>query len=549
MTQFSQLLFTAFLLLIGINNTLYGQQPNILQKNSAYLPDFSYAGYENGTKAKGTLLSAKVVSVRDFGAIPNDGIDDSFGLIEAIQSVENEAGNVIIQLEPGQYILSEIIYITRSNIILRGTGSGEKGTTIYCPRPMKYIENPESLQELRDYLVKFDKVQREKANNINLPFSQYAWSGGMIWVRKEGTRVKSYLPEYNQHKSKLTEVTTGKRGSLVVTVQSPDQIKVGEVIQLEWYNRVGEKGTLIDELYKTRDLKIGSHHWNFPNEPLIKQQVRIVAIKGKQVTLSSPLLVDIKPEWTPMITRWEHLEQIGIEHLSIKFPMAETIAHHVEEGFNAIYLTRLYDGWVDDVKVINSDAGVMTEEIANVTVSNIETSGDKLAHYSVYVGGVHNVLVDGLRVANEIRHPLSFNTFSTKSVFTDCEVLINPILDQHSGANHQNLFDDIKVHISLNGNSEYPLFAGGGAPYWKPSHGSFSTFWNIEVHFLDGLEDTASILLNGMEDGTQARVIGVHGNKPITIKYGPDAWIEQTNRKVEYIPSLYRYQLEKRLKK
>jgi len=537
------------ILVLVSTNQLAAQVPDILQDKATYLPDFSYAGYENGLSEKGNADDAKVISVRDFGAIADDGLDDSHALIAALTSVKEEQSAVIMLFEKGQYILSEILYITRSNIVLRGTGSGALGTSIYCPRPMKYLKDPESLQELREYLVKFNKIQKEKDNNILLPFSQYAWSGGMIWVRKEGTRVKSYLPEYKQEKNILTKITSGSRGALTIKVASTDKIKVGQVLQLEWYNRDGESGTLIDEIYKTRTIKIGSHHWNFPEEPLVKQQVKILAIKGSQLTLSSPLLLDINPKWTPVATTWNHLTQVGIEHLTIKFPMAETIAHHVEEGFNAIYLTRLYDGWVHDVNIVNSDAGVMTEEVANVTISDIETSGEKLAHYSVYIGGVHNVLVDGLRVANEVRHPLSFNTFSTKSVFTNTEVLINPLLDQHSGANHQNLFDNIEVHISLDGKKQYPLFAGGGAGYWKPSHGSFSTFWNIKVHFLDGLEDRTPVLLNGMKDGTNARLVGVYANKPITVSYEPNAYTEWLNKEIKEIPSLYRYQLDKRLKK
>ncbi len=34
----------------------------------------------------------------------------------------------------------------------------------------------EDLKELREYLIEFDKRQREKENNIDLPFSQFAWS-------------------------------------------------------------------------------------------------------------------------------------------------------------------------------------------------------------------------------------------------------------------------------------------------------------------------------------------------------------------------------------
>ncbi|MFT4801696.1 MAG: hypothetical protein ACI8QQ_002845 [Psychroserpens sp.] len=41
---------------------------------------------------------------------------------------------------------------------------GESVTEIYFPRPLMYAKNPEGLEELRAYLLKFDKCQVEKEN-------------------------------------------------------------------------------------------------------------------------------------------------------------------------------------------------------------------------------------------------------------------------------------------------------------------------------------------------------------------------------------------------
>ncbi len=144
-------------------------------------------------------------------------------------------------------------------------------------------------------------------------------------------------------------------------------------------------------------------------------------------------------------------------------------------------------------------------------------------------------------------HPLSFNTFSTKNVYKNCEVFKKPILDQHSGANHQNLFDNITVYVEPKDDNSYSLFEGGGAGYWKPSHGAFSTFWNISVHFLDGFENKGPVLLNGMEDGPFARLVGINANREIKVVYGPKAHIEKVNGILDDIPSLYEYQLKNRL--
>jgi len=545
-----KILFCIALLSTNFNFSLAQGLPKIISDkkvmNENYLPDFSYAGYHNGTKEI-PFITDKIVLATDFGVVANDGLDDTKNLLKAIASTAEIKGNVVMQLPVGRIILSEIIYLERSNFILRGAGSGKMGTEIYFPRPLMYTKDPEDLKELREYLLEFDKRQREKENNIDLPFSQYAWSGGFIWTRVPGVRVKSYLKKYEKPYNVLTTVKNGKRGSLEFEVANTGKLKAGNIVLLQLFNKEGEQGQIITDLYKETDLKIGSHHWMFPDLPLVTQQITIATIKNNTITINSPLTVDIKESYQAQLVEWKHLEEVGIEHLKLTFPKGPRIAHHVEPGNNGIYLTRVFNSWVQDVVIENADSGILTEEISNTTIKNITTEGTNMAHYTVAMAGVHNVLAENIKVFNKAVHPLSFNTFSTKNVYLDCEVFTDPVLDQHSGANHQNLFDQITVHLTPGEDRSYPLFAGGGAGYWKPSHGAYSTFWNIEVSILGGLNNTAPVLLNGMKDGPFARVIGVHGNHPFKVAYGPDAYIEMTNAGMEKVPSLYQYQLEQRL--
>ena len=152
-----------------------------------YMPNFSYAGVQFWEKEI-LVTTGKVILATDYGVITNDSLDDSKNLIKAINAANKVVGNVILQLPVGRIILSEIIHIERSNFVLRGAGPGKMGSEIYFPRPLMYAKDPKSLQELREYLIKFDKRQREKENNIDLSFSfsQYAWSGGFIWTRIPG---------------------------------------------------------------------------------------------------------------------------------------------------------------------------------------------------------------------------------------------------------------------------------------------------------------------------------------------------------------------------
>jgi hypothetical protein len=418
---------------------------------------------------------------------------------------------------------------------------------LYFPRPLIYEPTPQPLEELQEYLIEFDKNQREKKNNIDLPFSPYAWSGGFIWTQVPGERVKYYLAKYDQPVKVLATGITGKRGDLFFNVKINQGLKVGEVVELQLFNKEGEQGSIIQDMYKKADVKIGGHHWNFPELPIVRQQVRITKIKGNTVSIASPLTIDVKAAYKAQMVAWKHLEQVGIQDFKITFPMTPRVAHHVEQGWNGIFLTRLFDSWVQNIVIENADSAILTEEIANVTIKNVTTTGDHYGHYSVAMSGVHNVLAENIVVKSKIEHPLSFNTFSTKSVYKNCEVFVDPILDQHSGANHQNLFDNITVHINNENITSYGLFKGGGAGYWKPSHGAYSTFWNINVLLSKPEALEQNFTLDGMSDGSLARVIGVHGNYQFQVVYGPDAYIDLTNNKLITVPSLYDYQLQQRI--
>ena len=511
-----------------------------------YLPDYSYAGYHFG-EVQLPIKTEQIINATDYGVIANDDLDDSKSLLKAIKTASSLKGDVVLQLPAGRLILSDILYIERSNFVLRGAGSGENGTEIVCPRPMMYLKAPESLKELREYLTTFDKRQLEKENNLDLPFSQYAWSGGFIWTQVPNERVKSYLEKYDPKLNVLAKVLTGKRGTNTFTVSEVADLKVGDVIELQLFNKEGENGEIIKTLYNNAKVKPGSHHWKFPTLPIVRQQVEIVKISKNKVTIKTPLLLEIKPNFQAQLVEWKHLSEVGIEQLRFAFPDSPRVAHHVEQGYNAIFLTRIFNSWVRDVVIHNAESGVLTEEIANVTIEDIVTDGNNMAHYTVAMGGVHNVLVKNLKIYNKAVHPLSFNTFSTKDVYQNCEIFANANLDQHAGANHQNLFDNVKVHVTPKADNSYPLFLAGGADYWRPSHGAFTTFWNIDVEVMGKFDTSKPILLNGMDDGPFTRLIGVHGSHNFKIEYGPDAYIESVNQPVSVAPSLYDYQLKKRM--
>jgi hypothetical protein len=450
----------------------------------------------------------------------------------------------VLSLPPGRFIVKDILYIQRSGFVLRGAGSGRDGTCLYFPKPLNDLPLPEDMQELEEYLRVNDKIQKIDDLGVEVPYSLYAWTGGYIWTRVKGKRIKAYMKKYNKDPNILTKIETGSRGEKILKVKDSDNLEEGDIVSIQWYNREGPESSLIDHIYDDQKVKVGSRHWENPNSPLVTQEVTITEIDNNQIKIKSPLMHDIRSEWTPVIAEWKHLKEVGIEHMRIDFPFDLYNAHHVADGYNAIFLTGLAHSWVKDIKVNNGDNCILAEDCANVTIQDIETTGRNY-HYSVEMGTVYNMLAKNITVNAPCLHSLSFNTGARRCVFTDCNINEQPTLDQHSGANMQNLFDNIRI---IDKEPFHSFITGGGAGYWKPSHGAFSTFWNIQIEFDYPNPSNNTIKIEGIQDGPSANLVGINANYPIKISYGPNTYKEAINQNKPGISSLYEYQLKQRMK-
>ncbi|MGV1683595.1 hypothetical protein [Sphingopyxis sp. NJF-3] len=512
------------------------------------LPDYSYAGYGFGT-APIPEGAGTVVDVTDYGAIPDDGLDDSKAVLRALDAANKVKGKVTLRFPAGRTQITEVLRIIRSDIVLDGAGDGAGGSELFFPRPLKLIDKSHAFDELRAYLVHEKKYQIEPEHNIDYLFTEYSWAGGMIFVGPENTRPVSYDGSKDVRDPVLANGVAGKQFEPMLTVDDPAKLHVGDVVQLQWFSVDGPDSRILKSLYGDTDLPIGSHHWSSPNRPVVVQSTRVAAIRGKTVTLGDPLLHDIRADQPAVVAQWEHLSNVGIQNLRLQFPEAPAFGHHLEQGYNGIYMTGVFDGWIRKLTIDRSDSGILTDNAASLTISDITTTGDRRAHYSVHVGAVHNVLVKDLKVENPVIHPLSVNTRSTRSVFLRAEVETHAMIDQHSGSNHQNLFDQVTLRIDptlVKGDWRYQLWVGGGAPYWKPGHGLYNIVWNARLVIPDTVPHDATVMIDSGLEGPGERIVGLHANRAIAVHYNPAPYIEGTGQAVTGAPSLYDYQLARR---
>ncbi len=520
--------------------------PEILAKAAAgelFLPDYSYAGYRWGEQEIPSV-NGTVIKAETFGVIPGDKKDDSEALQKAFDQAHQTAGPVVVQLPAGRIILSRILYIQRSDFVLRGMGNeGKNRTVLYFPVPLSALETPPELQELQEYLLLNDKRQREKDRGIDEPFSLYSWSGGFIWTNYPGERGKPYLAKYDTGREQLAKITGGKRGGHVLEVENASNLNPGDLVRINWYNKEGENSSLIRYLYDNQKVTVGIRHWESPEVPLTKQEVTIRKIEDNKIFIKEPLMHDLRPEWYPDITRWNYISGIGIEKICFEFLYQEYKYHHVEYGFNGIYFTNTAHSWTRDLTFINGDNGILTDLCANLTFKNISVYGRKY-HYGVHFGDCYNMLAEGLYLQAPIVHSLTFNTGSRCCIYTDCMVMRDPTLDQHSGLNYQNLFDHIKIFIDDPAHNPLTM---GGAKYWAPSHAAFPTFWNVEIVYMFPQAEPDTMAIRGVTDSPSARLVGIYANRPIRINYPINSYKEGINQPGISIESLYQYQLQQRL--
>ena len=498
--------------------------PSILERGEPYLPDFSYAGFRWGEEPY--PAPDHVLDVTDYGAVPDDTGDDTAALRAALAAADNMNGTVAVEFPAGRFLVSEIVFIERGDLIIRGAGSGgEDGTEIHIPRPMAQMDLPPLLVDLNEYLRANDKKQDGEW------FSPFSWTGGILWTR-------------NPHApfEKVTEVRKGQRGRHTLVLEDATGIRPGQTLRIRWYNREGDDSPILRHIYEMEGIAFGARLWEAPDIPIIHQDVRVTAVDGTEVKIKEPLLHDIREEWHADAAAGSQLENLGFEKFSVTFPGVEYGGHHLEHGHNAFYLTGIRHGWMQDIEVRNADSAILSDDASAITLEDIRLTGRR-SHYAFHLGRVHHVLVRNFEIETHAYHSLSFNTGSRASVFTDGFVY-RPTLDQHRGLNHQNLFDNVRA---LEDRQESELLVHGGARYWGPTHGAFNTFWNVQVDFEgEAISPVDTVDLGTIRDGGSVRIVGLTSNRPITLEYEPNAYLEGIGRKGIAVPSLYRYQFDRR---
>jgi hypothetical protein len=511
------------LIALAFHSPLAGQSssrkytPRILDKREVYVPDYSYAGYHWGEKPIPTSHAGRVFMVTDYGADGGDEIDDTAAVLRTLKQAHNHPGPVTVKFPRGKFILRQVLWIKRGDLVIQGEGSDPKGTVLFFPVAMKDMDLPPAMDQMRQRHIDNNKRVRGKLYSI------FSWEGGVIWASHDEKR------EYTK-----IHLRKGTRGTHRIVVADPSRLDESlkeRIVQVRWRNS-GRTSSLTRHIVDNQNVPIGSYYDQL--RTLNAQRILVAGVEADTIVVKEPLAHDISEDWTSKLAYPKLHKEVGIEHLRIEFPLTEYKGHHLEEGYNGLFLENLVHSWVDDVTIVNADSAILSEDSKNVTIRNVEIEGRR-GHYSISFGDCNYMLAKNFRIGMPALHNPSFNSRSMLNVFTNGDIK-EARLDRHLGFNNQNLFDNLRVTA---GDAVDLFDSGGSKPLMSPT-GAFNTFWNISYR----AADSSPVVVR---ENPSARLVGIYGNVPIDLTYGPNGYLEGINRPGINIPSLYEYQLERRL--
>jgi len=370
---------------------LHAQNPSTLYKNwldaqtnntTPILPTFSFAGYKNGEVPIPTTFIQQVYDVTNFGAIADDQISDKPAIMAAIAAAESNPNGGIVFFPPGRFIINdaatdnrnEIIKITKSNIVLKGSGSGKGGTELY------------------------QKDNTEHPNMATQP-----------WVCP-------YLIQFNNNQSAtnsfITNVTAdAARETYTIQVSSTTSIAVGQWVEL--YVKNTSAAFVAEELspYTTADMDNPSNLDIVKSGVEVREIHKVVSKTANTITFKEPLHKDIESSYNWRVNRFIAIEEVGIQDLKYTGGYIYNFIHHrapqelyrgeaangphaylSDSGWSGIQFNHVVNGWIKNV-----------EFSAMSQAAQFKLSGYNTAINNTYVGNPgHNFISANAATGNFI---------------------------------------------------------------------------------------------------------------------------------------------------
>ncbi len=425
--------------------------------------DFSRAGLER------PFTHPKLrVDVTTFGAVPNDGLDDSEAINAALDAIKGSGGTVFIP--EGTWQLDSIVHLHSNNTNLSGDPNGGTILSVLQTLADAYGEDP-----------------------------NWSWSGGFIKVSPNGS-------------GKRLGVVNGESadGASDLNVDWTHQPNVGEWVQLWWYNDKGDD-TLLKWLYgePVHPSRLGKEIQQSISKR-VATWVQVTSIEGKILTVDPPLPVPVRKAWNVEVRQVPHVLGSSIRNLTFDFKSYPYPGHLKEKGNNAIQLSSAVQCEVENITIQNGDSGIFLANCGFTSVRDILIEG-RTMHHPISLSWCSHCLVEDFEINAPHIHGTTISWASHFNVFRNGKG-IDLAMDAHRAYAFRNLHQHIKIICS--DKPKQPLRSGG--KWERGLHAAReNAYINVEFQFdSDGAPFTVA-LLNEWPCGYFANW---YGNREIVMK-------------------------------
>ena len=301
------------------------------------IPDFSYAGYKNGTVSIPTVAIRATVS-----PVSGDNTENIQNAINAVSALTPDGNGIrgAVLMNAGIYNVSGVIRISASGVVLRGVGDGSApgSNTIIASTGTKATQSTVII-----------------AGGGNDGSNSSAWtdaSGSNVNITDEVV----YVGDKHFTAASTNGFTIG------------DNIIIVHPKTIAWVSAVDYGGTG------------ETAYWN--SESLdIKYNRYITAIHGNTITIDAPVFNTLRKSLSQSYfyktARTGILTNIGIENLrvDIKNPLNELPTNAAGDVSNhsskAIWLGKIQDSWMKNVTVLHfSTSGIQTTIATRITIDS-----------------------------------------------------------------------------------------------------------------------------------------------------------------------------------
>lgn len=471
MKNFTSLCSSLFLLSFLLFNTLEAQNPSALFQNwvdaqvngtEPILPTFSYAGYhygERGLPSDSELPTAIFdVTQPPFNAIPNDDISDKAAIKAAIAAAEANGGGVVF-FPPGRFIVSdetdknEVIYVGKSNVVIKGSGSGPGGTELY---------------------QKVYSDETQPGNDWTVPY------------------IFQFRPS-NRGVQKIANITADAlRETFSIEVDDVSRLSVGQWVQLELKDNSPD--LVASELFpfSRNDLYQSSTTKIVTEGVLVKELHKIKSIDGMTVTFVEPLHKTIDSQYNWTLNAYNTIQEVGMQDLKFTGGFIYKHLHHQapqelypgersggpnafisSSGWSGVQFTNVVNGWLKNIEFSQMSQAAQFKLSGYCTALDIKYTGNP-GHNFISTNSATGCFLGNVNdETTGVWHGSGLNSQSIGNVIwrNNNPTNGNSGMEIHASQPRANLFDVCKGGF---------FFNMGGSTGALPNHLRHLVLWNFE---------------------------------------------------------------------